>query len=121
MINYKIDGCESSFSSKPENFERDVLRWKQRNSLKHDAQVTILENDNIPEPAIDWASLSNSIEQPAVSESTPTAKRSNKRKPAKETLDLPAVSDRVDKFDLSDADSITEWNELPNDSTPESN
>lgn len=113
MITYKIEGCESEFKSKPENFERDVIRWKQRNSLKHTAQVTILSNDDISEPVVDSASDSNPGEQQTLSESTATPKRTSKRKPTAETSDVQPVPDRVDKFDLSDTESITSFNDYP--------
>ena len=121
MITYKIEGCNSTFKSKPENFERDVLRWKQRHSLRFAATVTIIENDELPQPTVDSTIDSNLGEQPTLSESATTPKRSNKRKSSTETSDVQPVSDRVDKFDLSDADSITEWNDLPNDRAAESN
>ncbi len=89
MITYKIAGLDSVLKSKPENFDGDVLRWKQRSSLPYHAEVTILENDeHNNQPATD--------------------------------ADVQPVSDRVDKLDLSDADSITEWNDYPFNNTAES-
>ena len=120
MITYNIEGCNSTFKSKPENFERDVLRWKQRHSLRFSATVTIIENDELPKPAIDSTSTGNLGEQPTLSESTPAPKRSNKRKPATETADVPAVLDSVDESNLL-GNLEHEWNDVVDNDSPESN
>ena len=114
MIKYTIEGCNSTFASKPENFEKDVMRWKQRHSLRFAATVTIIENDELPQPTVDSTSDSNLGEQSTLSESAPAPKRSNKRKPATETTDLQSVPNDVDESDLlADDKSITDWNDYP--------
>jgi hypothetical protein len=121
MITYKIAGLDSVLKSKPENFEGDVLRWKQRSSLPYHAEVTILENDeHNNQPATDSAIDSDLGQLETLSEDTAAPKRTAKRKPKSETTDVQPVSERVDKFDLSDDDSITGWNGVPNDSPAES-
>jgi hypothetical protein len=119
MIKYQIEGCNATFVSKIENFDRDVMRWKQRHSLRYSATVTILENDEPTfEPPADSTINSNDSEQPTVSEDTATPKRTNKRKPKSEATDVPPMFDRLGKFDLSNSDEPTA---NLNDSTPESN
>lgn len=115
MITYKIGGLLTTFSSKPENFKRDVIRWKIANGLHEETEVTILENYDLLKPYIDSTSDGNVNQLETLSEDSATPKRSNKRKLPTETTDVQPVHDRVDKFDLSDDNSIIDWNELPND------
>jgi len=71
MITYKIAGLDSVLKSKPENFEGDVLRWKQRSSLPYHAEVTILENDeHNNQPATDSAIDSDLGQLETLSEDT---------------------------------------------------
>lgn len=118
MITYKIDGCDATFKSKPENFDRDVLRWKQRHSLRFSAEVTILENDEPTQLNLDSTSNSDASQLETVSEDTGAPKRSNKRKPKSETADVPVVSNDLDISDLPVADEPA--TDLY-DSAPESN
>ncbi len=100
MITYKIEGLDAVFKSKPENFDRDVLRWKQRNSLRYSAEVTILENDELPEPIVDSTITGDTDQLETLSESTAAPKRSAKRKPKSETADVSVVSDDLDIVDV---------------------
>jgi hypothetical protein len=97
MITYKIAGLDSVLKSKPENFEGDVLRWKQRSSLPYHAEVTILENDeHNNQPATDSAIDSDLGQLETLSEDTAAPKRTAKRKPKSETADVQPVSDDLD-------------------------
>lgn len=113
MITYKIDGVPATFKSKPVNLERDINRILAQEGLPKYTQVTIIQDDDISQPATDSASDSNPGELETLPESAAAPKRSNKRKPEPEASDLQPVSDRVDKFDLSDDESITDFNDYP--------
>jgi hypothetical protein len=121
MITYKINGINSTFQSKEEKFENDVMRLLSQHSLTQYTEVTLLSYDDIPESNLNLTSDGNASQFETLSEGIGNPKHSDNVEPATETADLQSVHDRVDKFDLSDVDSITEWNGVPNDNTDKSN
>jgi hypothetical protein len=121
MITYKIDGINSTFQSKTEKFVKDVNRILFQNDLPLWTEVKLLSYDDIPESNLNLTSNGNANQFKTLSEGVGNPEHSNNAELATETADLQSVHDRVDKFDLSDDDSITEWNGVPNDNTDESN
>ncbi len=99
MITYKIEGLDTMFKSKPENFDRDVLRWKQRNSLRFAAEVTILENDEqpLPEPTVDSTVTGDTDQLKPVSKKSRNSKRVYLVESTEEAIDLQPVHDVLDE------------------------
>lgn len=86
MIQYKISGIETIFTSKPENFRRDVNRWLQRNGLSIHTEINILNNDTSTQsmdlPIVDTHESNDSSQQSAISN------------PVESTIDLPKPKSR---------------------------
>jgi len=108
MITYKIAGLDSVLKSKPENFEGDVLRWKQRSSLPYHAEVTILENDeHNNQPATDSTSDGDADQLEPVSKKSRNSKRVYLVESTKEAIDLQPVHDDLDIVDVPVVDEPT--------------
>ena len=112
MITYKIDGVPATFKSKPINLERDIARILAKAGLSIYTQVTIIQDD-ILKPDTDSASDSNAGELTTLPEDTATPDGLDESQLPTEAADMQSLPDRLDKLDLSDDESITDFNDYP--------